>query len=168
MTLRLPIHSLRAKLLLFSSALVVVPGIVFGLIAYASAQRALENAVGRQLAEVAHDTAAEVNELIDREGHNLRSWARQDVMREILISDLDKRIARFLMSLKDSDIGYIDLLTTDTTGRVVAATDPALVGTSQADRDWYHAAVGGDEFFGWPRRDVRRRSCGDRTGHPHL
>jgi two-component system sensor histidine kinase HydH len=144
---RLLVHSLRAKVVLFSSALVVVPGVVFGIIAYASAHRALENAVGRQLAELARDTAAEVTELIARERNNMRAWARQDVMREIVIGDLDKRISRLLVSLKESDIGYIDLLCTDAAGRVVAATNPVLLGTSQADRDGYRALADGDAFF---------------------
>ena len=147
MTLRLPVYSLRGKLLLFSAALVVVPGIVFGVVAYASAQRALESAVGRQLAEVAHDTAAEVSDLIGRERRNMRSWARQDVMREIVIGDLDKRISRFLTSLKDSDIGYVDLLCTDASGRVVAATDPEVLGRPQADHEWYRAATSSGETF---------------------
>lgn len=145
--LRLPVSSLRAKLVLFSLALVIVPGVVFGVIAFVSAQRALEGSVGRQLAEVAHDTAAEVTELIAREGHNMHTWARQDVMREIVISDLDKRISRFLTSLKESDIGYVDLLCTDATGRVVASSNPALIGTSQAEQEWYRATVGGSEFY---------------------
>jgi two-component system, NtrC family, sensor histidine kinase HydH len=143
----LRLHSLRAKLMLFSLALVVVPGIVFGLIAFASAQRALENAVGRQLAEVAHDTAAEVTELIDREGRNMHSWARQEVMRELVIGDIDKHISRLLTSLKESDIGYLDLLCTDASGRVVAASNPALLSNSQADYDWHRAVTAGDQFY---------------------
>lgn len=141
------LYSLRAKLLLFSAALVIVPGIVFGAIAYISAHRALESAVGRQLAEVAHDTAAEVTDLIARERRNMRSWARQDVMREIVIGDLDKRISRFLTSLKDSDIGYVDLLCTDAAGRVVAATNPGVLGSDQADHEWYRAIANGSETF---------------------
>jgi two-component system sensor histidine kinase HydH len=167
---RLSVYSLRAKLVLFSSALVVVPGVVFGVIAYASAKRALENAVGRQLAEVARDTAAEVTELIARERNNMRAWARQDLMREIVIGDLDKRISRFLISLKESDIGYIDLLCTDATGRVVAATDPALLGISQADRDGYRALAGGDDLFVGstvvPDREHRELEFGTRIYNP--
>ena len=79
------LYSLRAKLLLFSLLLVVVPGVVFALIVIASMRSALEDAVGRQLAQVAHDTASQFGELLTRERGNVAAWANQDVMREIRI-----------------------------------------------------------------------------------
>ena len=165
---RLPVYSLRAKLLLFSTALVIVPGIVFGVIAYVSAHRALENAVGRQLAEVAHDTAAEVTELIARERHNMRSWARQDVMREIVIGDLDKRISRFLTSLKESDIGYVDLLCTDATGRVVAATQPGPARHLASGPRLVPRHRRRQRVLRWLRRGARSRASRARAGRTHL
>lgn len=146
------VRSLRGKLILFSLVLVVVPGAVFALIAYASARAALQDAVGRLLAEVAHDTAAEVSELLVREGRTVRTWAHQEVMREVVIGDIDKRVSRFLASLKQSDSGYVELLCTDMSGRVVAASNPALVGLSQTDSDWFRAAVSGREFLSGPVR----------------
>ena len=143
-------RSLRAKLLLFSLILVVVPGVVFAVIAIASARRALEDAVGRQLAEVAHDTAAEVSELLARERQNVDAWARQDLMREVLSGDPDKRISRFLGSLRESDAGYHQLVCTDASGRVVAASNPVLVGDRYADRDWYRVAATGRNFLAGP------------------
>jgi len=76
--LNLSIHSLRAKLLLFSLSLVVVPGTVLALIAFAGAHRALESAVGRQLAEVADDAADAVADTLTEESNNIRTWARQE------------------------------------------------------------------------------------------
>ena len=149
-TLRRSIFSLRGKLSLFSLALVAVPGAVFAVIALASTRRALETAVGRQLGEVAHDAAAEVVELLTRERRTVATWARQDLMREILIGDVDKHIARFLTSQQDSDAGYLGLLCTDATGRVVAATNPRHVGEQRANEIWYRTAVGGKEFVGGP------------------
>lgn len=123
---------------------------VFALVALASARHALQNAVGRQLAEVAHDAAAELTELLARERAALATWARQDLMREILVGDVDKRIARLLTSLRGSDTGYLDLLCTDASGRVVAATDPHDVGEVHANDEWYRTALEGKEFLGGP------------------
>ncbi len=58
--LGLSLRSLRAKLLLFSLVLIVVPGVIVAVIALTGARRALRDAIGRQLAEVAHDTASEL------------------------------------------------------------------------------------------------------------
>ena len=147
---RLSLHSLRAKLLLFSFALVVVPGVVFAVIAIASARRALEDAVGRQLAEVAHDAAAEVSELLTRERKNVGIWARQDLMRQVLTGDVDRQISKFFIGLRESDAGYLELLCTDASGRVVAASDPARVGANHAQSDWYRAAAGGKDYLAGP------------------
>lgn len=151
MTHRLQLHSLRAKLLLFSLLLVVVPGVVFALILIASVRGTLEDAVGRQLAKVAHDTASEVSDLLAREGSNIVAWANQDVMREIRSGDRNQRITRFLSSLQQSDTGYLDLLCVDVDGHVMAASNPALIGGTYAGRDWFRTALTGNEFLGGPR-----------------
>ncbi len=149
-SLRRLFSSLRAKLLLFSLLLVVVPGALFAIVATVSARHALENAVGRQLAEVAHDAAAELAELLVRERATLATWARQDLMREIVVGDVDKRIARFLTALQGTETGYLELLCTDAGGRVVAATDPQRVGQSYVDEEWYLRALQGQEFLAGP------------------
>ena len=153
------LFSLRGKLLLFSLVLLAVPGAVFAIVALASARQALQNAVGRQLAEVAHDAAAELTELLVRERTALTTWARQDLMREILVGDVDKRIARFLTSLKGEDIGYLDLLCTDASGRVVAATDPQQVGEVHATAEWYRSALAGKPFLGGPTLTAGARAA---------
>jgi signal transduction histidine kinase len=146
------VHSLGAKLLLFSLLLVVVPGVVFALIALVSARHGLEGAVGRQLAEVAHDTATTVEQVLIQQHKNIRTWARQDLMREIVIGDLDKRITRFLVSLKQGDTSYLDLLCADASGRIVAATNPALVGALHTDSAWFRAALRREDFLSGPTR----------------
>ncbi len=144
------VPSLRFKLLAFAFLLVVVPGVVFALMSIASARRALELAVGRQLAEVAHDTAGEFTDALVREQNNVAMWARQDLMREVLIGDLDKRISRLLASLTSNGSAYLDLLCTDARGRVVAASSPALLGRDYADRPWLQAALAGKSSLAGP------------------
>ncbi len=142
-------RSLRAKLILFSVLLVLVPGLVFAFMAIASVRRALEYSVGRQLAEVAHDTAAEMSEMLGREQRNIGTWARQGVMREIAIGDLDKQISRFLLSLKESD-AYLDLLCTDASGRVVASSNATLLGASFAGAPWASSSLAGRSHLAGP------------------
>lgn len=147
---RFSLHSLGAKLLLFSVLLVIVPGVVFALIVLASARSALEDAVGRQLAEVAHDTAAEMTDLLNRERNNVTTWARQDVMREIVNGDLDKRLGRFLMSVKKSDVNYFDFVCTDANGRVVATTNAVLLDAMQGEAPWSRTVRSGKDFIQGP------------------
>lgn len=150
----LSIRSLRAKLLLFSLLLVVVSGAVFGLIAFAGARLALENAVGRQLAQVAEDAADAIANALADGRKDIRGWAHQDVMQGVATGDGDGRIARFLASLKDGNARYLDLLCADGSGRVVAASNPTLVGTLHAGRDWYRSALGGREVLAGPTQSA--------------
>jgi signal transduction histidine kinase len=145
--------SLRGKLLLLSLALVVVPGILVGLITLEGARRAMVNAVGRQLAEVAHNASSELEEMLLREQRNVRAWAGQDLMRELRNADVDKRVTRFLESIREGGAGYVDLLCADINGKVVAATRPSLFGPQVGEQSWYRAALRGEDVLRGPLRD---------------
>ncbi|TMB17120.1 MAG: HAMP domain-containing protein [Deltaproteobacteria bacterium] len=147
---RFLLHSLHAKLQLFSLVLVVVPGALFALIALARARGALEHAVGQQLGEVAHEALEELAGALAGERNDVRTWARQDVMRDVMIGDLDKRASRFLRSLTDGGAPYLDLLCIDRDGRVVAASDPSWLGQMLGDRDWARTALRGEDFLRGP------------------
>ena len=146
----LSLRSLRAKLQIFSLVLVVVPGVLFALIALARARDALEHAVGQQLGEVAHEALEELTAALAGERNDVRTWAHQDVMRDVVIGDLDKRASRFLRSLVDGGAPYLDLLCVDASGRVVAASDPQWVGQMLGEHDWARTALGGEEFLRGP------------------
>lgn len=147
---RFSIHSLRAKLQIFSLVLVVGPGVLVAAIALARARSALEQTVGRQLAELAHDALEKVTAALGDERAHVRTWARQEVMRDLLIGDLDKRISRFLRSLKDGGAPYLELVCIDREGRVVAASDPIRLGSMLGERAWARAALAGKEFVTGP------------------
>ena len=143
-------RSLRAKLQIFSLVLVVVPGVLFALIALARARDALERAVGQQLGELAHEALEQLAAALAGERDDVRTWAHQDVMRDVVIGDLDKRASRFLRSLLDGGAPYLDLLCIDRDGRVVAATDPRALGQMLGKRDWARTALRGEEFLRGP------------------
>lgn len=148
---RFTLNSLRTKLLLFAIVLVVAPGVIFALLAFSSTRSTLEDTIGRQLAEVAHDAATIVSTEIAGEQARLRTWAAQDLMREILIDDLDKRIARFLKSVGGSDPRYIALVCLNRAGIAVAATDAAWVGGVYETATWFAHALAGVEVLSGPR-----------------
>lgn len=148
--LGLSIRSLRAKLLLFSLLLVVIPGAIFAFIAFEGARRALEHAVGRQLAELADDAATAIGEAFATSMKDVRAWTHDELMRGVASGDASKQISSFLTSLKRSDGKYLDLLCADGTGRTVAASSPGLLGSANADSPWYRAAMAGKEVIVGP------------------
>jgi len=144
------LRSLRGKLQLFSLLLVLVPGALIALITLDRARDALGRATGRQLAEVAHDALEEIATVLADARASVRGWARQDVMRDVLVGDVDKRVTRFFLALQHEASPYRALVCTDRTGRVVAATDPSEIGGMLADQAWVRAALAGEEFLAGP------------------
>jgi len=142
--------SLRSKLLLLSLGLVMVPGAILSLALFVSARRALSHATGRQLAEVARDVAEELAQTLSEERKDVRMWARQDALRDVATGDPLGRAARLLASLGAADGRYVALLSTDAAGRVVAASDPALVGRDDSRQPWFGRALAGKSTLRGP------------------
>src|SRR5262245_58347041 len=126
-----PGFSLRIKLLFFATALVLIPGGIYGAITLSSSRVALARVVGRQLVEEARNGADRLAATMRSERERLESFAMQDVMREIRIADFDKRISSFLASVKRGCPACVDLLVLDRGGRVVAASNPSWIGKTE-------------------------------------
>jgi signal transduction histidine kinase len=124
----LPPLSLHIKLLLFAAALVAVPGILFGVLAQQSGSASLQRVIGHQLAREAGHTADRLGTLIEAERQTLRSFAQQDLMREIRVGDIDKRISSALATLRDGSPVRLDYLVVDREHRVIASSNPAWIG----------------------------------------
>ncbi len=126
----LPATSLRHKLLIFSSLLVLIPGVILGVLSERNGRSSLLLVIGRQLAREARQTADRLSTLIRVETESLENFARQDVMREIRVSDLDKRIAQSLSTLVSGSQARLGYVVVDEAGRVVATSAPSPHGLS--------------------------------------
>jgi signal transduction histidine kinase len=133
----------RSKLVALSLGLVAVPGAVLGFLAASGATAALERAVGRQLATVAGNAAQELASLVGEERARLASWASQELMREVLVADVDKRVTRFLLGQRAHTPMLLDVAASDAAGKIVAATDPALLGAASESPVVRAAGAGG-------------------------
>lgn len=124
--------SLRNQLFLFATALVLVPGTLYGALTLSSGRAALSELVGRQLLDQASGSADLLALQLRAERARLRALAAQEVMREIRIADLDKRIATLLRATRGSCPACRELAVLDHDGRVVAASDPRRLGAPTA------------------------------------
>lgn len=115
-------------MLLFAFGLATVPGALVGLLAFRMSTRALESRAGEQLLVVAQDVVDELGSEMAEERRNVVAWARQEVMRDLIVGDIDKRISRYLSSIVASYPDYVELFVTGIDGTIVAATEPARLG----------------------------------------
>jgi len=142
--------SLRTKLLLFALALVTLPGVAFALFAFAGARAALEREVGIRLHQTAERGADAITATFERSQADARSWASQDVMRDLLVGDLDKRVSKFLKTVKDDKPAYLEILCADALGNVVAASSGEWIGRSVREWDAMVALRDGAEALAGP------------------
>jgi len=120
--------SLRGKLLLFAAGLILIPGLCFGLLAQHSGRVSLQRVIGHQLAREAGHTAERLVALLETERQVLEGFARQDVMREVRVADIDKRVSSALTTLRHGSAVRLDYFVVDRDRRVVAASNPRLLG----------------------------------------
>jgi len=111
----------------FAAALVIVPGVLLIAIAERRGSESLERAIGHQLAREAGHTADRLSAVLRSERQTLESFARQDLMREVRVADIDKRISVALATLRDGRPARVGYRVIDTAGEVVAASDPTLL-----------------------------------------
>jgi len=142
--------SIRNKLLVGSAVLVVLTALVFGLIAYRNARDALERSIGVAVAGAAYSTALDIQQELAEEMANVATWANLALMREILVEDVDKNISRFLAGLKRDYSVHLDLAVTSAGGRVVAASNPALLEENLASHSWFFVPQRGAQLAGGP------------------
>lgn len=135
--------SLRTKLFLFAIGLVTLPGVVFAMFAFSGARSALEREVGIQLHQTAQLGADALAASLERAESDARSWASQDVMRDLLVGDLDKRASKFLRTVRDEKPAYLEVLCVDRGGDVIAASGGQWIGRNLSGWDVMTALRGG-------------------------
>lgn len=60
---------------------------------------------------------------------NATTWSHLEVMQDLRLDDVDKRLSNFLAEMKRRYDGlYVDLLAIDTRGRIVASSEPQRIG----------------------------------------
>ncbi|MGH0035513.1 MAG: sensor histidine kinase [Myxococcota bacterium] len=146
-------RTLRDKLFLFSAVLVLVPALVVGLLAERNARDSLQRMIGAQLARDAAHTAERLSTLIQSERDSLRSFAHQDLMRDLRVADLDKRVSHALMTLRGGHPARLDYLVHDAAGHILAASRPALLDLRMGELPGLDSPPAGETLQGpvaWP------------------
>jgi len=79
-----------------------------------------------------------IDTLLYTQVENIRIWRSLQVMQDITVGDIDKRVSGTLSELRAGKKSlYKALICTNNAGRVVAASDPAMIGrTLPANRRW--------------------------------
>jgi len=125
------IKKLSVKQLLLLSFLLtaLLPMLIVTWLSFYQARATLREEITRDMQTRATAAFAEVDNMMFERLQNVVSWSHLEVMHEVVIADVDKRLSNFLNELKTSYRGvYQNLYVVNTQGVVVASSSAAQIG----------------------------------------
>ena len=124
--------SIRRAILRGSLLLVLLAIVLSGALSFLEFRDALQTEIARNLGNSAGALQARIDAFFAERIEDQREWHRLELLQDIRVADVDKRLARLLSDLKagHGDV-YSVLYCTDSQDHVVAASDPALVGRNR-------------------------------------
>lgn len=120
--------TIRRTLLIALLAFSVLAAALMSLLAYTRARAALSDEIRLNLSTQAQTLSRQIGAALFERLQDLQGWQRLEIMQEVRVGDVDKRLARYLADMAVAYAGiYVELLCVSD-GRIVAASDPARIG----------------------------------------
>jgi signal transduction histidine kinase len=120
--------TIRKTLLIAFLSVGLVPDILLASLAFVKARAAVRAEIERNLVVQAASVAKDVDKMMFERLQNAATWSRLDIMQDLQVRDVDKRLSRFLADLQD---GYrdviVDLSCADAQGRILSSSNRQLI-----------------------------------------
>ncbi len=139
--------TLRRRITLTVVAVSLLPLLVLVAVEYGVERRHVLAEAGESHASLAADTLDRLDRFLFERYRNVVSWARLEVMGDVVVDDLDRRIAQTLHGLR-ADYGvYSALYCLDNDGNVVADSVADVPGRREAKTPWFRAIASGASSY---------------------
>ena len=139
---RTPPMTIWRTLLLSFLAVSLLPTTGITLLTFDQTRKALEAEIARNLLAEASAVMERIDWMLFERLENVRTWTQLEVMQELRIGDIDKRVSHALADLKAGYGVYAQLFCTAADGQVVAASDPHTFGQQVPTQPpWLAAAL---------------------------
>lgn len=103
--------------------------VVTGALSFYEFRRSLQSEIANNLQFGASAVMQRIDTFLFSQLENVRIWRKLEVMQDIRVNDVDKRLSHFLSDLHAGQGSvYQALLGVDSSGRVAAASDPGRIG----------------------------------------
>jgi two-component system sensor histidine kinase HydH len=120
--------SIRATLLIAFLLFSMVAAAVMTALAYAKSRAALSSEIEENLEAQAVTVMQQIEAGIFERVENIYGWSQLDLMQEVRVDDVDKRLSRFLNDIESGYAGiYINLVCVRQ-GRIISAANASLIG----------------------------------------
>lgn len=126
----LPALTIRKTLLVAFLLVSLLPSILLTYLAFRVAGDAMRGEIEQSLQAEAAAVSQDIDKMLFERLQNAQTWSRLEVMQDIHVHDVDKRLSKFLAELKSGyrDV-YQELLCVDAEGNIVASSNPASIGS---------------------------------------
>jgi two-component system sensor histidine kinase HydH len=139
--------SIRKTLLIAFLSVSLACAMLLAGLAFVQARSAVQAEIERNLAVQASGIATEVDKMMFERLQNAATWSRLDIMQDLQLGDIDKRMSQFLADLRTGygDV-FLDLSCVDNNGRVVSSSDAARIGRSEPTQAaWIRTSLSGTD-----------------------
>jgi len=141
--------TIRSTLLIFFLLMSLVPATILTALAFFQARQAVKIEIMQNLEEEASALMEQIDRMLFERLENVHTWSHLEIMQEIRVGDVDKRLSQFLLHLKKhyGEV-YKTLYCVNAKGTVIAASDPNLVGrTPSGQPAWLTADLPSGEAY---------------------
>jgi len=125
-----------------------MPAILLASLAFVKAKEAVQAEIERSLAVQAVGVASDIDKMMFERLQNAATWSRLDIMQDMQVNDVDKRLSHFLSDLHTGykDV-YLNLESIDTEGKIVSSSDAAHVGLRvEKPPAWLSVSISGADM----------------------
>ncbi len=139
--------TLRRRITLTVVAVSLLPLLALVAVEYGVERQRVLVEAGESHASLAADTLDKLDRFLFERYRNTVSWARLEVMGDVVVDDIDQRIAQTLHGLR-ADYGvYSALYCLDAKGKVVADSVAGGAGRQEREVPWRRAMVSGEPCY---------------------
>jgi signal transduction histidine kinase len=121
--------TIRKTLLIAFLLVSLVPAILLTSLAFFTAGDSVRKEIGRSLLVQSATVSDDIDKMLFERLQNALTWRRLEVMQDIQVNDIDKRLSNFLAELKKGyrDV-YLELSCADSTGKIIASSNAMNIG----------------------------------------
>ncbi len=137
--------TIRKTLLIAFLGVGLLPALLLASLAFVKARQAVQAEIERNLTIQAAGVAADIDKMMFERLQNAATWSHLDIMQDMQVRDVDKRLSHFLADLHSGYKGvYLNLLCVDREGRIVSSSDAIQVGQHAPSKPvWLSASLSG-------------------------
>ena len=155
--------TIRKTLLLAFLAISLLPALALGALSFSQMRASMQQEIESNLQSRAESVSADIDRMLFERLQNAVTWNHLQVMQDLRIDDVDKRVSAFLGEVKQRYGGVYNLIyCVDADGRVLASSDAGQIGRVEpSSYAWLQAKLPGGVV--WIERPQRDRPGGPAT-----